>query len=114
MRGRGRLRRGGTFLCSGSGLSADISKTSSYPGEKLLPFAARRRVVSMCGFADRGYEEPGRPEGLPHTATIERITDANATATVFRGAMLRHVSSGLRNPGAEFAQRQPHSRQQFH
>lgn len=59
--------------------------TSSYVGEKLLPFAASRRVVAMCGFADRGYEEPGRPEGLPHTATIERISGASATATVFWG-----------------------------
>jgi len=37
----------------------------------------------MCGFADRGYEEPGRPEDLPHTATIVRLSGAIATATVF-------------------------------
>ncbi len=36
----------------------------------------------MCGFADRGYEEPGRPEDLPHTATIARLSDAIATATI--------------------------------
>jgi hypothetical protein len=36
----------------------------------------------MCGFADRGYEEPGRPEDLPHTATIEWLSDAIATVTV--------------------------------
>lgn len=94
-------------------LSVGINKTSSSLGEKLLPFAASRRVVAICGFADRGYEEPGRPEGFPHTATIERISGASATATVFRGARLIHVSSGLRNTGAELAQRHTHSRQQF-
>ena len=96
-----------------SGLSIGVSKASSYRGKKLLPFATSRRVGAMCGFADRGYEEPGRPEGLPHTATIERVSGASATATVLRGARLLHVSSGLRNPGAELAQRQNHSRQQF-
>ncbi len=26
----------------------------------------------MSGFADRGQDQPGRPEGLPHTAAIKR------------------------------------------
>ena len=37
----------------------------------------------MCGFADQGYEEPGRPEGLPHTATIKRVSGTVAAVIPF-------------------------------
>jgi hypothetical protein len=61
----------------------------------------------MCGFADRGYEEPGRPEGLPHTATIKRSTGAFVRPLLVMGARLLHVSSGLRNPIANCVSDRP-------
>ena len=58
-------------------------KYSSYLKRTTAIRCETKWVVAVCGFADRGYEEPGRPGGLPHTATIKQTTGAEALIVVF-------------------------------
>jgi len=56
----------------------------------------------MCGFADRGYEEPGRSEDLPHTATIKRHTGADATVSGLVGCKVTTRIYRAAKPNRQF------------